>query len=123
MAPTVTSGAVDTSTVLAAEKVVDMDNEIKELEVNDTQFTTALMKYPSNEATRERVDWLEDQLMPRTASLAATCDNAVTSLNFAVGSSAVLNVNDLLRNQVTGEMYRVTGVSADSAIGVTRAIA
>ncbi len=121
MAPTVTSGAVDTNTVLAAEKVVDMDNEIKELEVNTTQFTTALMKYPSREATRERIDWLEDQLLPRTTALAATAASSDTTITVTTGDSAVVNVNDMLRNQKTGEMMLVTAVTADT-FSVTRAI-
>src|SRR5438132_4994646 len=119
---TITSGAVDTSTVLAAEKVVDMDNEIKNLEPELTQFTTMLMKLSSKEATRERVDWLEDQLFPRLVTLGASATSAATSVAFSTGDSATLNTNDLLRNQVTGEMYRVTGITADSAVGVTRAI-
>lgn len=120
--PTITSGAVDTGTVLSAEKVVNMDNEIKNLEPELTQFTTMLMKLSSNETNRERIDWLEDQLMPRLVTLGASATSAATSLAFASGDSATLNVNDLLRNQLTGEMYRVTGITADSAVGVTRAI-
>lgn len=120
---TIISGAQDTSTILAAEKVVDMDNEIKDLEPELTQFTTALMKYPSREATRERVDWLEDQLFPRLVTLgSATAASSDTSIQVASGDSATLNVNDLLRNQKTGEAMRVTGITADSAIGVTRGV-
>lgn len=122
MAPTITSGVVDTGTVLAAEKVVDMAPEIKMLETDTTQFTTALMKLPQNQATRERVDWLEDQLMVRTVTLGASATSAATALAFSTGDSATLRVRDLLRNQSTGEAYLVTAISADSAVQVTRAI-
>lgn len=81
-----------------------------------------LMKLSSKNATRERIDWLEDQLFPRTVTLGASATSALTTLVFSTGDSATLNVNDMLRNQLTGEMYAVTAVAADSAVGVTRAI-
>lgn len=99
-----------------------MAPEIKDLEPELTQFTTALMKYPTREATRERIDWLEDQLQTRLVSLGASATSAATTIAVATGESAVLRVNDMLRNQVTGEAYRVTAIAADSAVTVTRAI-
>jgi hypothetical protein len=121
--PTVLAGAVDTSTILAAEKPVSMDEEIKNLEPELTQFTTMLMKLSSKEVGRERIDWLEDQLMPRLVTLAASATSAATTLTLSTGESATINVNDLLRNQLTGEMTRVTAISATGDIvTVTRAI-
>lgn len=120
--PTIMSGMVSTSSELSARKVVDMAPEIAMLHPETTQFTTMLMKLGSRPATRERIDWLEDQLFPRLVTLSASATSAATTIAVATGDSAVLKVNDLLRVQTSGECLQVTAVGADSSITVTRSI-
>lgn len=124
--PTVFSGVVDTEDILAAEKVVDMDNEIKMLDIDTTQFTTMLMELASRQATRERVDWLEDEYFPRLVTLSASAASAVSgttgTLAFSAGDGSVLRVGDLVRNQVSGEAFRVTAIASDTGVTVRRGI-
>jgi len=55
MAITTASGMVDTETILADERVVDMDPEFKLLDPDESQFMTLLNKLPSKAAIREKV--------------------------------------------------------------------
>lgn len=52
---TVLTGLVDTETVLADERVVDMDEDIKVLDPDESQFTTMLMQLGSKQAIREKI--------------------------------------------------------------------
>lgn len=117
----VATGTVDTETILADEKVVDMSNEFRLLQPDSTQFTTMLDRLPSKPAIREKVNWLEDQYFPNLSSLAASATSAATSITVATGEGVYFRVGDLVRNALTGEMYEVTGITSD-AVGISRAI-
>jgi Family of unknown function (DUF5309) len=120
--PPIITGMIDTEDILTDERVIDMDEEIKFLDPDTTQFTTMLMKLGSDDAIREKVNWMEDDLFPRMVTLGATAATGDSALQVAAGDSAVLRIHDLLRNMVSGEMVRVTAVNADSNIVVTRGI-
>ena len=55
MAVATASGVVDTDAILADEKVVDMQNQFRLLDVDQSQFMTILNKLPSQQAIREKV--------------------------------------------------------------------
>lgn len=40
-----------------------MDEEIKDLDPDESQFTTMLMKVSSGEATREKINWLRSKIL------------------------------------------------------------
>ncbi len=56
------SGLVDTASPLSSELVVDMQNEIKMLDPDESQFTTMLMTLGSSPAVREQINWLTRSL-------------------------------------------------------------
>lgn len=117
------TGVVDTEAVLADEKVVDMVNEFQLLDPNQTQFMTMLQdsRLKSAPATREKINWLEDQYFPRQSSTSASGTSATTTVNVATGEGAYFRANDLVRDGATGEMFSVTSVATD-ALTVVRAI-
>ncbi|GIV03973.1 MAG: hypothetical protein KatS3mg015_2803 [Fimbriimonadales bacterium] len=119
--PVITTGIVDTEAVLADEKVVDMEDRFRLLDPDTSQFQTILNKLPSKVATREKVNWLEDELFPNLTTLAASATNAQTAISVAAGTGPYFRVGDLVRIVSTGEMVEVTGVTGDS-VGVTRGI-
>lgn len=121
MATSVASGLVDTATPLSSELVVDMQNEIKMLDPDESQFTTMLMMLGSNPAVREQINWLEDVLFPRLATLAASATSADTTLTVATGTGAYFRAKDLVRIATTGEAVSVTSVSTDT-LTIVRAI-
>ena len=59
----VVTGLVDTASPLTSEKVVDMDNEIKMLDPDESQFVTMLMMLGSSPAVREQINWLNQTIL------------------------------------------------------------
>lgn len=119
--PTVTSGIVDTEAVLGDEKVVDMEDRFRLLDADNSQFATILGKLPSRAASREKVNWLEDELFPNLSTLAASATSAASSITVATGTGTYFRAGDQVRVVDTGEMLEVTGITSDS-VGVTRSI-
>jgi hypothetical protein len=118
---TIVDGIVDTEMPLADEKVVDMEPMFRVLDQDQSQFSTILNKLPSKVATREKVNWLEDELFPNLANIAASATSAATSISVGTDQGDYFRVGDLVRVGETGEMWEVTGVTSDS-IGVTRSV-
>lgn len=121
MAVSVASGVVDTDAILADEKRVDMQNKFRMLDVDQAQFMTILNKLPSQEATREKVNWLEDQFFPNLTSLSASASSAATAFTAATGEGDYIRVGDLLKDTNSGELIEVTAVSGD-AFTATRSV-
>lgn len=117
----VASGLVDTATPLSSEQVVDMDNEIKMLDPDESQFTTMLMMLGSTPAVREQINWLEDQLFPRLSALATSATSAATTLVVTTGQGVYFRAKDIVRIAQTGEAVTVTSISTDT-LTVVRAL-
>jgi hypothetical protein len=121
MAATVLKGNVTTSDPVSDEQVVDMRNEFYELDPDDSQFTSLLVKLGTRNAVREKIEWLEDQLRPRLLTLSASAASTDTSINVTAGQGTYIAVDDTIRNLTTGELMHVSGITTD-AIGVDRGI-
>lgn len=113
MSVTVDTGAVDTEAILADEKVVDMASRFRLLDPDESQFSTILDKLPSKTATREKVNWLEDQYFPRQAQTSAAALATATAIDVAAGQGDYFRAGDLVRNMRTGEMFEVASVAGD----------
>lgn len=118
---TIGSGVIATDDLLSNEKVIDMQNQFRLLDVDENQFMTILNRLPQQPALREKVEWLEDQYFPNLSSLAASATSAATTLSVATGEGDYFRVGDLVRLANTGEICEVTGVTTDD-LGVTRSI-
>lgn len=114
MAVTVLKGSITTADPLSDEQVVDMRNEFYELDPDDSQFTTLLVKLGTRAAVREKIEWLEDQLRPRLLASSATAASGATSIALASGQGAYVAVDDVIRDLATGEMMHVTAISTDT---------
>ena len=122
MAVAVKTGTIDTEAVLPDEKKIDMSNEFKMLDQDESQFSTLLDKLPTQSAVREKVNWLEDQYFPNKSSVAAAgYSNVATVVPVATGEGAYFRAGDLVRNVANAEMMLVTSVAGDN-LTVTRAI-
>jgi hypothetical protein len=55
MAATVLKGSITTSDPVSDEQVVDMRNEFYELDPDDSQFTSLLVKLGTRSAVREKI--------------------------------------------------------------------
>jgi hypothetical protein len=121
MAQTIKTGLIGTEDVLSNEKVVDMSERVYKLQEDETQFTTMLMELSSKKATREVIDWLEEEYRQRVSLIgAASATSAATAIEVTTGEgNTIFAVHDVVRVMSTGEALLVTSVSANS-IGVTR---
>lgn len=119
--PTVLTGPVDDNDILTNERVIDMDEEIAQLETDVTQMTSILMKLKKRPAFSQKVEWLEDELLPRLTTLAASHTSSATTIAVATNTGQYIKERDVLRIASTGENLAVTAVSSDT-IGVTRSI-
>jgi hypothetical protein len=121
VAQTIKTGLIDTEDVLSNERVIDMSEKVYKAQPDSTQFTTMLMMLSSKKATREVIDWLEEQYRQRTSSLTASATSAATSIEVTGGEgNTVFATHDVVRNQETGEAYVVNGVTSASAIPISR---
>ena len=112
--PTVLSGMVDTEDVLADERVVDMSDDIKHLDPDDSQFVTMMQRMASKEAIREKVNWLELEYFPRLSALAASATSAASTIGVTAGQGTYFRAGDVVRIAATGEAFRVLSVATDT---------
>lgn len=80
-----------------------------------------LMKISKDKAKSYKIEWWEDQLLPRASALAASAASDVTALTVTTNEGYYFKAGDIVRNVTTGEAMRVTGASA-SALTVVRGI-
>jgi hypothetical protein len=112
MAGTVVQGNISTEEVAPDERGIDMDEKIRLLDPDQTQFTTMTSRTPSRQAIREKVNWLEEEMFPNvvTSTAALISDTAIT---LSAGQGKITAANDILRNMRTGEAIRVVSVAVD----------
>src|SRR5689334_7010458 len=113
MALNIVTGVEDDNTILANERVIDMDDMIAYLDPDVSQFTTMLMKVGRGTAQATKVEWLEDELFPRLSSVASGGAANGATITVATGEGAYFRVNDLVRNAKTGVAVRITAVAGD----------
>lgn len=121
MATTVLSGLVDDQDVLQNERVIEMDDTIAMLDPDVSQFTTILMKIARETVFSSKVEWLEDELMPRLSSVASGGATNGSNIVVAAGEGAYFRAGDIVRNSRTGQAVRVTSVATDT-LSVTTAL-
>lgn len=119
--PTITSGIVDTEAVLGDEKVVDMEPKFRLLDPDTSQFMTILNRLPSRPATREKVNWLEDEFLPTLTTLAASATSAATTLSVATDTGQYFRAGDIVYLAESGEKVSVVSVATDD-LTVTRGV-
>lgn len=122
MAGTVVQGNVATEVqVQSGEAVIDMDDKIRQLRPDETQFTTMTSRTASREATREKVNWLEEDDFPRIVSNVGAQLSSDTTITVVAGQGKTVAANDILRNMRSGEAVRVVSVATD-VVTIARAV-
>jgi len=115
MAVTVLTGAVDDNVILSNRRVIDMDNVIKQLEPDEAPLVTMLQKVSSRPAKSQKVEWLQDQLMPRLTTLnnGGNVTAIATTCIVATGTGSYFRAGDVLRMS-NGENVKVSSISTDT---------
>src|SRR5215469_12427654 len=122
MAGTIVQGNVPTeaqvgpsaATSFAGERVIDMDEKIRVLRPDETQFTTMTSRTPSRVATSEKVHWLEEEDFPRIVTNTSAQLVGDTSFPLTATQGKIVMANDMIRNMRSGEMARVVSVATDT---------
>lgn len=122
MAVTVKTDVVDDQDILSNERVVDMDDELKILEPEYTQFYTILQKLSSKPANSSKVEWLEDQLFPRLSSLSASITSGAGTMVVASGEGPYFRFGDIVRIPSTGEAVAVSAAPSTDTVGIIRSV-
>jgi Family of unknown function (DUF5309) len=112
---------VSTAEFLEDEKDIDMDERIKVLVPDETQFVTMTSRLGSTAAVREKVNWLEEEDFPRLVSSVGAVTNVATTLVLTTGQGKLVRENDILRNMRTKEAVRLGTITGDSCV-IARAI-
>ena len=108
------SGLVDDQDILQNERVIDMDDTIAMLDPDTSQFTTILMRIGRETANSTKVEWMEDELMPRLSSVASGGATDGSTIVVAAGEGAYFRAGDVVRNARTGQAVRVVSVATDT---------
>jgi hypothetical protein len=125
----ITKGVVSTADLLPDALVIEMDEEIRMLDADESQFSTMTMAADSKETRREKFNWLEKEFFPRLVTAAAGGYLVgATTVNVTAGQGANVRIGDVLRNMARGDAMWVTNVVGDALtvvrnVGVTAAVA
>jgi len=118
MPPTILSDVLGTGNIEQAQRVVDMDDTIHDLDPNATKLTTLLMKLTKKEAKNPKFDQLTDEFRP----LNDLVDGAQTDSDTAieVDNGSYFRAGDICHLPVTKEIMFVVSVAADVLTVATR---
>jgi hypothetical protein len=110
----VQKGTVSTADLLPESMVIEMDDEMRMLDADESQFSTFTMKSRSRETKREKINWRENQFFPRLATVATAYTNVATSVVLTAGQGNNVRVGDVIRNMVGGDAFWVTAIVTDT---------
>jgi hypothetical protein len=114
MADIAVGAFIQTEEFLADEKVVDMDPKMRLLDPDQTQFTTMTQRSVNRVATREKVNWLEEQYVNTVITVTANYSAGAVTVVVSAGDGISVQAQDVLRNLRTGEALLVTANAAGS---------
>jgi hypothetical protein len=119
MAVTLITGTQATDTINAAQMPPDMDDQIHYLEPDVSPFTILTQKLRKRKAINPKVEWLQQQRLPRFTTLSASAAATASGNSTTFGVSAdIFRVGDVVRIPSTGEGIEITGTAAGLATGV-----
>ena len=119
-APTLVQGQRGT-TVLGTEtrRTRDVTPALSQLEPDAGPLVTILTKLRKKGATDPKIEWFEDQLLPRFDVLSATLSSSATTMT--VTNYKYFRSGDLVRVN-KGEIVRVTATPTTTAVTIKRAV-
>jgi len=118
MAEVAVGAWVSTEEVLPDERVIDMDSNMRQLEPDQTQFSTMVSRMPSRAASREKFNWLEEQYVTDVFTVDAAYTSGATTVSVGTVESAAIKPNDVVRNMRTGQAFIVTVIGANGDLTV-----
>lgn len=122
--PTVSTYAVSTggrevSDLNSAQRVVDMSEVVAMLEPNANPLLTLSSRLRKKPCFSHKVEWMEDEFVPRSTLGTAVEASASTAIDVTAGEGLYFKAGDLIMVVRTGEVMRVTAAAANT-LTVTR---
>jgi Family of unknown function (DUF5309) len=114
--PAIGTGLIDDIDILQNERVIDMDDAIAMLDPDVSQFTTMLMRVARSGADSTKVEWLEDELFPRLATVVSGGATDGATITLGAGEGDYFRVHDLFRNARTGVAAKVDVATSSTVI-------
>lgn len=112
---TVGSGSLSTATQLGR----DVFPSIVMLEDGSSGFLQLLMKLRKKDATQAKIEWFENELLPRFDTLGASLSSSATSMT--VTAYTRFRANDIVQVN-DGELVRVTATPSTTTVSISRAV-
>lgn len=120
MPPTIISDVLGTGNIQAAQRIVDMDDIIHDLDPNATALTALLMKLSKKVTINPKFDQLTDEFRPLEDAVNNVGGYAAGATSIVVDNGSYFRVGDLVHVPDTKEIWLVTAV-ATNTLTVTRA--
>lgn len=111
---TIVGPTIDDSVILSNTRIIDMNPVIQQLEPDAAPLTTMLQKMTRKPAYSQKVEWIEDELLPRLTTILTTYNTVITTIVVAAGAGQYFRNRDLIQNAASGENMLVTGVATDT---------
>ena len=115
--PTMIQGDANTAVtqaVNASRLVIDMKDKIHLLEPSANPLTVFTKKAKSASCHNPKFEWLEDEATPVTTRVDNSTDVATNGTALIVDENSYFAIDDLVKVQRTGEVFRVTALATDS---------
>ncbi len=120
MPPTIISDVLGTGNIQSAQRIVDMDDIIHELDPNATALTALLMKLSKKPAINPKFDQLTDEFRPLDDALDDVGGAAAGDLVWPVDNSSYFRPGDIVHVPKTKENVLVVSI-ATTDLTVVRA--
>src|SRR5580765_1187500 len=118
--PAVIGNVLDDNLILQNQRIVDMNPVIQQLENDVTPLTTMLLKLPSKKAQSQKVEWIEDELLPRLTLSTTAYLAGDTAIPVTAGTGQYFRKRDIVQNARTGENMLITAFAAADTLTVVR---
>lgn len=110
----------DGGAILAAQRVVNMDDMIHDLDPQATALTALLMKLRKESTFNPKLDWLEDEYAPKQDAINNGAGYASGATSLVVDNGAYFRPFDLVHVPRTLEIILVLTTSGNTLNSVTR---
>jgi hypothetical protein len=99
-----------------------MNPVVAQLDPDQSQFTTMLMKLSSRPAFSQKVEWIEDQYLPACHDARRFGRRRLTRPSRSPRTGSYFKLNDICRIVSTGEAVSVSAAPSSDTVGVARGI-
>lgn len=118
---TLATGGRDTLDLNQSQRKIDMRDKILQLEPTKSPLVVLLSKLRSQKAMSPKFEWMEDVILPKSINAAAGASAAGLTITVTTPEGNYFKAGDLVKIIRTGEVIRITSVTATTLVCTARA--